>query len=113
MLRLLALFVLLLATPVGAAEIYKPITSHVLDATATSQAMTTNFGSSIRVMRIHAQEDIFFAIGISGSTPLASAATGHFLPADTTEYFWVNPASEIAVISNGTTGQVFIMELSK
>ncbi len=113
MLRFLALFVLLLATPASAAQIYKPITTHVLQATGTSQAITTNFGSFVRVMRIHAQEDIFFALGASGTTPLASVLTGHFLPADTTEYFLVAPGSEVAVIQDITTGTVWIMELSK
>ncbi len=114
MFRFLALCAVLLLTT--AAQIYTPITSHVLDATATSQAISTNFGTQARIMRIHAEEDIYFSLGISGSAPVASITSGsqsHFLPADTTEYFRVSPGSEIAVIRQDTTGQVWIMELSK
>lgn len=112
--RLIALFVMLLAIPASAAEIYTPITTHTLDATGTSQTISTSFGAHTRVMRIHAREDIFFAVGsISGGATPTASSLDHFLPADTTEYFLVNPGSDIAVISNGTTGEVFIMELSK
>lgn len=108
-----ALFVALLAFPAGAAEIYTPITTHSLAATGTSQAITTNFQAQSRVMRIHAVENIFFAIAASGAPLLATSATGTFLPKDTTEYFRVTPGVGIAVIRDTVTGQVYITELGK
>lgn len=108
---------LALALPAGATEpvIYRAASSYSLASTTPSTATTAAIGPFIRVVRIHATEDTFVLIGTSDSngTLVATAATSIFLPADTTEYFWVSPGRFIAVLQDSTSGTVYISEMGR
>jgi hypothetical protein len=84
--------------------IYPGCSTHVTFGAVTA---TTLFGSGTQLVRLHASEDCFIAIG---NSPTATTTT-IFLPADTTEYFCVSGSTDrISVISNGTSGVLHVTE---
>lgn len=61
-----------------------------------AEAKSAAFNSATRFIRLHCDAIASFVIG---TTPTASA-TSPRTPADATEYFGVNPADKISIITN-------------
>jgi hypothetical protein len=74
-----------------------PVAEQIVAIGGGSVTITNPFSSKTAVIRVHADSICSIAIGGSGVT---AAATNMRMPADTTEYFSVQPNQYIAVISN-------------
>lgn len=99
-------------------DILRPATGHALVYGITSttddadkDSPAGKLGSQTRVIRITTTTDALFAF--EATRPLATRATGGFLPAFVVEYFRVNPGEFIAMIASGTTGEVFYQEMTR
>jgi hypothetical protein len=118
--KLLAtLFLLLTVWPAWgqAPEIMRPVTSHTLAIDGTSTAISTGFGPYITVVRVHPTVDAWVAFGnssVSAVTVASQALTAAwFMPADLTEFFRVSPGQFLAVISNGSDGTIYVVEMTR
>lgn len=120
---LAVLFALLLpvaayAAASGEATTYRAMTNHVLTVDNVSNRMTSGVGPFITVVRVHPTEDTWLVVGNSTATAISPVTTSaltaaSFLPADVTEYFWINPGQYIAVVWDGTKGVLYISEMSR
>ena len=93
------------------------MTSHTLAIDGTSTAISTSFGPHTRVVRVHPTVDAWVAFGtasVSAVTVASEALTAAwFMPGDITEPFLVSPGQFLAVISNGTDGTIFVVEMGR
>lgn len=115
----LILALLLIAAPAWGQSLLflRPMTSHTLAIDSTSTAISTSFGPFTRVVRVHPTEDAWVAFGnanVSAVTAASEALTAAwFMPADITESFLISPGQFLAVISNGTDGTIYVVEMGR
>ena len=114
--RFLLAVMLLAALPAWAEQAgsYRPVLNQPMPFDATSRPITTyNVAQFVKVLRLVCSQACFIAFGASGTTPVATAATGLFLPANTPEYFEARSNERIAVIRESANGTLYVTEMSK
>lgn len=86
----------LMQTSGGVAPIVKqpPLVRQKITFTTTTQSAA--FGANTRVLRIVSDTACFFRVG---ADPTAVTAEPEFLPANTIEYFLVQPGDKIAFVT--------------
>lgn len=105
----IALLLGLLAVPAAAQE-YLLSTSQALAHTSTSATLATGFGSQTYAVRVVCTQSCFINVA---KTPLVTAATGVFLPANVPSTIRVTPGMKIAVTAASTLGTLYVTELTK
>ena len=111
---ILVTVLLALAFPASAASLslYQALTSHAVDSTSTDVSISAGgTGPGINVIRVHPTEDIWIAVGISPQAAAVAVTTSVFVPADTTEYFYIRVTASISVIRDTTDGIVYVTEM--
>ena len=105
----------LLASAAFAEEPYRPVKTTLFPFGSASQAMTSDIGTNIRVVRLLCTATCYVAIGTTSSDALAVAGgtTSHFLAANEAEYFKVGGGANIAVIQVSGAGNLYVTEMSK
>lgn len=106
---LIALAFGLLTMPAMAQE-YLLSTSQSLAHASTMATLATRFGSQTEAVRVVCTTACFIN---AASTPLATAATGTFLPANVPITIRVRPGMRIAVTASSTLGTLYVTELTK
>ena len=85
-------------------QVLRPTTTSKITISGTSNA-ANSLGSGTRVARIVATVDCFYKI------VGPAAVTDAYLPANTIEYVHVYGGENIAVITGGATGSVYITDM--
>lgn len=75
-------------------------------ASAASTAMNAHSGT----VRLVSTVDCFVEFGGPGTTPVAAANTGMYLPAFVPEYFYTGPNTRVAVIQSTGAGSLYISQ---
>ena len=86
-------------------QVLRPFDNQVVTVTATS-AQSTAIPVNCRVARLVATVGCFYTVKSATATNQEI-----YLPANTVEYIHVYTGDQIAVISNGTDGNLFITEM--
>ena len=110
--RMIIALALIVGATAAYADVYRPLATWTVASNPyTSTAATTAAGDGVNVIRVMADTDVFFNVGVS---PNASAsATAMLIPAYTPEYFNIGTGEQVAVFSVSATGTVYITEMTK
>lgn len=76
-------------------------------ATSASNAQSAAFGSTSKLVRLHATQDVYV---LFGSNPVATASTGFLLKAGFTEHFGVTPGEKLGVLRVSADGILSVCE---
>jgi hypothetical protein len=106
---LIALFLGLLTFPAWAQE-YQISTSQSIAHTSTMVIIGTPVGAQTYALRLVCTQACFVNVA---KTPIATAATGTFLPANTPFQIRTTPGVRVAVTASSTLGTLYVTELTK
>lgn len=90
-------------------QAFRPGASQTIAYTATSGVVASAVGTQTYLVRIVTTSDAFVKIA---AAPVAAAADV-FMPANTPEYFVINPGEKVAAVQVSAGGNLHITELTK